>query len=217
MFVDNNSDDRGQVGIGTLIVFIAMVLVAAIAAGVLINTAGFLQAQAEATGEESTELVSERIDATTAVGTVADDDGADDGALQEISVGVTASAGADDIALDDTVIQVVGPEGQENLVYADDGSSITEATELDDNNFVAVDSEDGDFQDGTDAVLSDDNGDFTLVFNPEAGPFGDGDGEDAFGEGDTATMDIVSPASATTSVELNAPDLFSDDGEAVRL
>jgi len=65
-----NREDRGQVGIGTLIVFIAMVLVAAIAAGVLINTAGFLQSQAEATGQESTDLVSERIDVTSEVGMV---------------------------------------------------------------------------------------------------------------------------------------------------
>ncbi|WP_193309475.1 archaellin/type IV pilin N-terminal domain-containing protein [Halorubrum halophilum] len=236
----NNDEDRGQVGIGTLIVFIAMVLVAAIAAGVLINTAGFLQSQAEATGQESTDLVSERIDVTSEVGIVGNNSS---GELKAIKIRVSGAAGADQIDLSETTIQAVGPNGQANLVFTDtaangtgSASDIANASQLNGSEF-AVQDETGAFVGSGNAVLDGDT-DYTIVVNPAAEPFGNATNSDiytsggdyqyahkagagsslvAFGEGDVSSLDIVSPSSATTSVELNAPDLFSEDGEAVRL
>jgi len=234
-FITNN-EDRGQVGIGTLIVFIAMVLVAAIAAGVLINTAGFLQSQAEATGQESTDLVSERIDVTSEVGIVGNNSS---GELKAIKITVSGAAGADQIDLSESTIQAVGPNGQANLVFTDEPANdstsvddIENASQLNASTFAVQDS-DGNFVGSGNAVLDSDT-DYTIVMNPATEPFGnmtasdvvDGDfvyahkaGNDyvAFGESDTSSLDIVSPSSATTSVELNAPDLFTTDGEAVRL
>lgn len=53
----NRKNEEGAIGIGTLIVFIALILVAAIAAAVIISTAEELEEQAEDAGENAQDLV----------------------------------------------------------------------------------------------------------------------------------------------------------------
>jgi flagellin FlaB len=105
--IERDADERGQVGIGTLIVFIALVLVAAIAAGVLINTAGFLQSQAESTGQESTQQVSNNLQVKSVIGVTPDSSGAGAG-VDEVKVRVALGPGADPIDLSQATFEFVG-------------------------------------------------------------------------------------------------------------
>jgi len=101
-----NTENRGQVGIGTLIVFIAMVLVAAIAAGVLINTAGLLQAQAQQTGQETTAEVSDVLQIGKVVGFEYKEDLGDTALegnkeIEVVNATVRLASGSDPINLSD--------------------------------------------------------------------------------------------------------------------
>jgi flagellin FlaB len=96
-----STQTRGQVGIGTLIVFIAMVLVAGTAAGVLVSTAGQLQAQAQQTGQESTAEVSDKIKLTTIVG-----NGTEDDEIDQVNITTRLAAGSGSVNLSKVLFTV---------------------------------------------------------------------------------------------------------------
>ncbi|NUC74445.1 flagellin [Haloterrigena sp. SYSU A558-1] len=115
------AEDRGQVGIGTLIVFIAMVLVAAIAAGVLINTAGTLQSQASDTGSETQEAVANQVEVVHASGSVNGD------YVETVNMTIMKSAGSGAIDLSAMTVQYTSNEADTTLVYDDGGDTVAGA------------------------------------------------------------------------------------------
>ena len=189
-----NTDDRGQVGIGTLIVFIAMVLVAAIAAGVLINTAGLLQTQAEATGEETQEQVSDRLQIQSATGVVEEQANGDNN-VTAVNITVTRSPGAGNIDLDNVTYEFVTNEEVSTDVVNRTGSGseigqITAATD--------------------DSVITQSSDRYQLNFSaPEA------IGRELEG-GDQVTVTLTTAAGASTIKELRVPDSLVDR-QAVKL
>ena len=99
-----NKDNRGEVGIGTMIVFIAMVLVAAVAASVLISTANQVREQAQSTGDQAINNVATGFLVQDVVAQVNQTTG---NTIDNITVYIRLSAGSPSVNLDNVVMTLV--------------------------------------------------------------------------------------------------------------
>jgi len=93
--------DVGAIGIGAMIVFIAMVLVAGIAASVLVQTSTKLESQAMKTGQDTIEEVATGLAVFDIKGYAATS-----GNLDKISICVRPRAGSLDVDLSETYVEL---------------------------------------------------------------------------------------------------------------
>ncbi len=106
---------RGAIGIGTLIVFIAMVLIAAVASSVLIQTSSFLQQKAMLTGKTTTEEVSTGLKVVAVYGAV--NVSASPQEVLKLAIIVEPNAGSVPIDLGTTKVTISDSKKQAELQY----------------------------------------------------------------------------------------------------
>ncbi|KAB1188719.1 MULTISPECIES: archaellin/type IV pilin N-terminal domain-containing protein [Haloferax] len=202
MFDKLNNEDRGQVGIGTLIVFIAMVLVAAIAAGVLVNTAGFLQATAEDAGQQSVNKVTNRVEVLNTHGTVG---GNED--IANITMTVRLAAGSDAVDMNETSIKYLSETEVTTLTNSTTAETYATATSF---NLTEVTDDDNSF-----GVLNSMNDRYEVKINSSAIETNTG----GLSTGETVNLEITSRTGGTTQVILTMPQQLAgkSEGEPVEL
>jgi archaellin len=104
---NENKDNLAAIGIGAMIVFIALILVAAVAAAVIIQTAEKLQQNAQSTGDDTTDEMSGKVNILNVF--VADAD--------NFELYFRLAAGSDDTADVDMLWQITCDDGAGDMDY----------------------------------------------------------------------------------------------------
>jgi len=113
---------KAEMGIGTLIIFIAMILVAAIAAGVLIQTATSLQNRALLVGQRSQDDVSSSISPIIIYG----EDGSTGHDVEMFTSKIKLNAGSEPMKFDEIFIELALSNDSNDLMYFDGGIACNE-------------------------------------------------------------------------------------------
>jgi len=118
----NKNGDVGAIGIGAMIVLIAMILVAGVAASVLISTSNNLQSQALKTGSQTTREVASGLSVYSVLGQVNVTGNASSGFTYNdiccLAITVAPKPGSDKIDLNNTYILISDGTKKSLLTYA---------------------------------------------------------------------------------------------------
>ncbi|MFC7132886.1 MULTISPECIES: archaellin/type IV pilin N-terminal domain-containing protein [Salinibaculum] len=104
--------ERGQAGIGTLIILIAAMLIAALSVGVMFETTGLLQGKTASASGDVSDQITGQIEIIAVSGQVYD------GTTVDVVNVTVKSADGKAVDLRDATIQWVGPSGAATLVWA---------------------------------------------------------------------------------------------------
>jgi len=161
-----NNNKKGAQGIGTLIIFIAMILVAAVAAGVLIQTSSSLQSKALDVGAQSQERVTTTLDVVQVYAEDATNHKLDV-TTDTMSAVVRLGAGSDPIKMTKMKIKFSTKDFSDILTFNQTAGSVTQYTSDNSNDYI---------QQGETVVLSfkmpanvSEAEGIELMFMPEAG------------------------------------------------
>jgi archaeal flagellin FlaB len=117
-------NDTADVGIGTLIIFIAMVLVAAVAAAVLIQTSGILQQKAQQTGKEAATEVTSNLNIISVIGNI----NTSNDNIENFTIAVQLSAGGQNIDFQSVVMKYIDNRTSDTMNTT---SAITDVSDID--------------------------------------------------------------------------------------
>lgn len=187
MVFNKNSNTKGAQGIGTLIIFIALILVAAVAAGVLIQTASSLQSKSLDVGRQSQEKITTDIEVVQVYATNTSDGfiNGSDSTSDSVTMIVRLGSGSSPINLNDLIVKMDTQSGSQTLQYTTGAA--------DDTNYNVTYVSNGGVA-GTAGYLV--TGDLAQVTF---------DNLNEIGEGDTATIRLLTKNGAVKPVDMTTP------------